>query len=122
MYITMTTPDEVYIDCFIIAKKILKGSDFDEALHRFLYAYYNVDLAGFIENSLTRAEKENIKEEVKKEIEYLKRNNKGYKITYSFPKTEIIFSPNEDTAIDNFHKTYPLGVIGNIEELERVEI
>jgi hypothetical protein len=124
MYITMTTPDEVYIDPLTIAKNILRGFDFDQALHRFLYGRYNVDLAGFIENSLTCAEKNKINEEVRKEIEYLKKNknNKVYKITYSYPKIEIIFAPNESTAIDNFHETYPSGVIGNIEELERVEI
>ena len=124
MYITMKTPDEVYINHLQIAKDVLKGIDFDQALHRSLYGHYNVDLAGFIENSLTCAEKNKIKEEVKKEIEYLKKNknNKVYKITYSYPRIEIIFAPNESTAIDNFHETYPSGVIGNIEELERLEI
>lgn len=125
MYITMTTPDEVYINHFIIAKDILRGFDFDKALHRSLYGHYNADLASFIEESLTRAEIENIKEEVRKEIEYLKKNNKGYKVTYSYPKTETIFAPDKSTAIDIFHETYPLGVIENIEnieESERIEI
>lgn len=78
MYITMKTPDEVYINHFKIAKDVLKGIDFDQALNDSLEEQYSADLVYFIEESLTYAEKVKIKEEVEKEIKHLKENNKMY--------------------------------------------